>query len=167
MTYLSLITYFSHYGTPTQITCDNGHEFNKKIITDLLASHKIQIHFITPKNPESNAPIERFHSTLTEHLKLLESQHDEPLERVVKYAVIAYNSLIHSSTGHTPYSLTFGHTNSRDPNDILTNQQIYENYITNHLDKIKLVYNTVRERMNQNKEKVAGKKRNRNSISIK
>lgn len=153
-----LINYFSHYGTPNQITTDQGTEFNNKIVKDLLASHKIQIHFTTPKNPQSNAPIERFHSTLIEHLKILETQHTEPLNQIVKYGVIAYNSSIHSSTGHTPYALTFGHTNSRDPNDIITNEQIYENYIKQHVDKLNIVYNTVRDKINKGKERVVAKR---------
>lgn len=153
-----LINYFSHYGTPTQITSDQGKEFANKIVKDLLASHKIEIHFTTPKNPQSNAPIERFHSTLIEHLKLLENQYpNDNLETVVKYAVIAYNSSIHSATGLTPYDLTFGHTNSRDPNDILTTQQMYENYVKGHLDKIKILYNTVKTELSKTKEKVAAK----------
>lgn len=148
----ALTEFFSYYGLPTKIVMDNGSEFNNEAIKELLKSHKIQIHFTTPLHHESNSPVERFHSTLLEHLRLLKNKHkDDPY--LIKYAIIAYNSSIHSTTDFTPYELVLGHTHSRDPSELL-NRTFYSDYVHNHNEKLKSVYQNVSDKSKQSKEKI-------------
>lgn len=67
----TLLQYFTFYGKPVQITSDNGSEFNNETVKELLKIHNIKIHFTTPIHHEGNAPVERFHLTLIEHLRIL------------------------------------------------------------------------------------------------
>lgn len=67
----SLINLFSHHGTPSKITTDNATTFKSNLIQDLCKTYQIELHFTTPYNPNSNSPIERFHSTLKESLVAL------------------------------------------------------------------------------------------------
>ena len=95
---------------------DNGIEFNNETVKELLKIHKINIHFGTPLHHKSNSIVERFHSTLIEHLRILrQTTSNCSAFQLMKYALIGYNNTIHSSTNFTPFELTFGHTNIRDP----------------------------------------------------
>lgn len=149
-----LITYFTFYGTPEKIISDQGKEFNNSIVKELLKLHKINVHFITVRNPQSNGLLERFHSTLLEHIRILKNINDDPISHQIKYAILAYNSSIHSTTGFTPFELIIGHTDSRNPFEIYYNQDIYSNYLNEHKTKMKRIYEVVSQRSTQNKETV-------------
>ena len=69
-----LVSFFTHHGVPKLIITDNGREFQNTVIKDLMTLHKIDLHFVTPHHPESNSPVERLHSTLIEHVHLLNTQ---------------------------------------------------------------------------------------------
>lgn len=132
----ALINYFGYYGVPENITTDNGTEIKNATVQELLKAHKIQVHFITPRNPPSNGLIERLHSTLIEHLRIMRTQDkNTSIKLQMQYAIIAYNNSIHSSTGYTNLELILGHTNSRDPYDLFLNDRFYKDYVTNHINK--------------------------------
>ncbi|KAJ8968946.1 hypothetical protein NQ314_002038 [Rhamnusium bicolor] len=92
----ALTHYFEHYGTAAAITTDNGREFINSQIRNLLAYHKIDIHFTTPFNLEFNGIVERFHSTLIEHFRIfrLDPQLNKKTdEELMKLAIIAWTTL--------------------------------------------------------------------------
>lgn len=152
----ALITFFSFYGIPDNITADNGVEFNSKLLQDLLDLHKINVHFVTENHPDSNAIVERFHSTILEHIRIMRLKHQkDPIVSLMKYAVIAYNNTIHSSTNFTPNELTMGNFSEKNPYDIDYEKQLYQDYITDHRDKLKLTYNKVKEKMDIDKQRIA------------
>lgn len=66
-----LVHFFQFFGIPQQIISDNGSEFQNEVVKGLLNAHNIKIHFTTPYHHESNSPVERLHSTLIEHLRIL------------------------------------------------------------------------------------------------
>lgn len=152
-----LIKFFSFYGCPESITCDNGGEFNNNLLKELLKTQKINVHFTTPRHHESNSPVERFHSTLIEHLRILkEKNKDTPISDLMPYAIIAYNSTVHSTTKFTPYELTLGHTNSRDPLDLISTT-FYSDYVSAHKNKIDEIYKKVTTDTENQKEKIISK----------
>jgi len=71
------------------------------------------------------------------------------------YAVIAYNSTIHSKTQFTPFELVLGHTD-RDPMNLIPSH-VYTDYINNHKNNTQILYETVAEKSRQVKEKVIDK----------
>lgn len=149
-----LVHFFSFFGVPKQIVSDEGTEFQNDVVKELLKSHKITIHFTTPYHHESNGPVERFHSTITEHLRLLREQDkDGDVLSLMPYAIIAYNSTNHSSTGYSPHELVLGHTNSRDPMALIP-AQAYTQYINSHENNTKAIYTKVHEESQNVKEKV-------------
>ena len=153
----ALIKYFSFCGIPEKLIIDNGTEFNNDTVKEILKMHKINIHFTTPQHHESNSIVERFHSTIIEHLRLLKESFPNDKENLMDYAIIAYNSSIHSTTKYTPFELTHGHTNSRDPNEIFTLKEFYSDYAENHKNKLKHIYQNVKEKLNTEKEKITEK----------
>lgn len=78
---------------------DNGTEFTNQLFTEFTQLHKIQNHKTLPHSPNDNGNIERFHSTLLEHLRLLKlQQKNEPVINLMPYVILAYNSSVHSFT---------------------------------------------------------------------
>lgn len=69
------------------------------------------------------------------------------------YAIIAYNSSIHSFTKCRPFDLLTGHFNPRDPLSIDLTQHLLQQYVETHRERVKRVYeiindNTLADRTN-------------------
>lgn len=155
-----LVKYFTHHCIPEQIISDNGLEFKNSIVQELLKTHKIEIHFISSQHPESNGLIERFHSTLIEHIRLLNNQDEyknDPIEIKIDYALLAYNNTIHSTTNMKPYEIVTGHIGASSPFNIDIENQLINNYIENHKEKVKLLYQKLNEDIQKKKENVISK----------
>lgn len=147
-----LLIFISHYGIPQVISCDNGIEFNNSSFLDFCKLHKIEIHFTTPKNPNSNSYVERFHSTLLEQIRIkIQQQAKEPLNTLVKYALLHYNNSIHSATDFTPFEIISGHFYYKDPFDI-QEKDIVSKYVIDHKRKLKETYENLNKRFNTRKD---------------
>lgn len=119
--------YFSHHNYPKRIVCDEGREFFNRTLKEYCNMHKIELHFTTVNNPNSNSPIERLHSTLVEKLRILRLKNpkETPQNQMIT-AILIYNQSIHSATGFTPFSLLYGPYEHE--NDFDVNLTIYEEY---------------------------------------
>lgn len=160
-----LIKYFISFGIPENLILDNGTEFNNDTVKEILNLHNIKIHFTTPRHHESNSIVERFHSTIIEHLRILKEKFPDETDNLMDYAILGYNSSIHSATNFTPFELTFGHTNSRSPNEIFMPISFYSEYAANHKQKLEHVYEQVNESLKIKKEKVIDKKNSQGNTS--
>lgn len=155
-----LIQYFSHHGIPQTIISDNGGEFKNAVIKELLALHKVELHFISSQHPESNGMVERFHSTLIEHIRLFNNQQTykgDDIRTKVIYAVLAYNNTIHSVTNMKPINIINGHVENTDPFNLDLDRQILTSYIHDHKERTKLMYRSINEKLQANKEKIIEK----------
>lgn len=155
----NLISFFSHHGVAKYIIVDNGTEFKNSVITELLNLHKIKLHFCSPNHPQSNSPIERFHSTLIEHIRLLNTRGflKTPIRMKITYAVLAYNHSIHSVTKLKPIDVINGHISSDNPFDIDIDKILVNDYVNDHKEKTKLMYEKINQDLAGNKEKVITK----------
>lgn len=156
-----LLTYFGHHGIPKQIIADNGGEFKNDLLQELLKLHKIDIHFISSQHPESNGMVERFHSTVIEHIRILNNRENfknESIETKVKYAIIAYNNSKHTVTKLTPFEIINGHLDNNDQFNINIEQHLISQYNQQHRDKTKLLYQEISDRIQENKTKTIGKR---------
>lgn len=77
------------------------------------------------------------------------------------YAIIAYNSSIHSFTKCRPYDIITGHFDPRDPLDIDLTEQLMQNYVQDHREQMKKVYELINESSLANRTTII-EKRNRN-----
>lgn len=108
----ALVSYLSSQGKPQLIITDQERGFNSVNFLNYLENEGIKIHFTTPGNHSSNADIERFHSTLNEHLRLRETE--EKINRIsfdedpVTYCLKIYNETIHSTTKQRPIDFING-----------------------------------------------------------
>lgn len=140
----ALLHYCTHHGVPMTIITDNGTEFTNQLFMEFTRLHKINHHRILAHSPNDNGNIERFHLTILEHLRILKLQHrDEPIVNLMPYAIIAYNSSIHSFTRCRPFDLLNGHFDPRDCKDIDLTQQLLQQYSQAHRDRMKQVFDII------------------------
>lgn len=142
----NLFSYFSSYAVPNEIIADN--EFDTNLLKDFLKLHNVKLHLTTPSHHESNSPIERLHSTLIEHFRLLENT---PENKRMPYCILAYNNSIHSNLKLTPYEILFGHTDGLNPFE-LCNDRFYNIYTNDHKEKMHILYDGLRDRQLQTKQ---------------
>lgn len=101
--------FFSHHGFPTNITHDQGGEFENRLLQEYCKSLNINYHATTPLNSSSNSPVERLNSTLLEKLRILrDNDKFTPLDQLLVTAILNYNSSIHSTTKRPPFNILYG-----------------------------------------------------------
>lgn len=141
-----LLQFCTHHGVPVTIVSDRGTEFTNQLFAEFTRIHKIQHHKILPHTPNENGIVERFHSTLLEHLRILKLKHrNESVVNLMPYAILAYNSSIHSFTKCRPLELITGHFDPRDPIDIDITSHLLQEYIIEHRKKVKVAYDLINE----------------------
>lgn len=90
--------------------------------------------------------IERFHSTILEHLRILKLKNrKDPVVNLMPYGILAYNSSIHSFTKCRPLDLITGHFDPRDPLDIDISEHLLQQFSQDHKKKMNHVYNIINE----------------------
>lgn len=152
-----LLSFFSHHGIPQTIVADNGCEFNNGLVKELTELHKIKMHWISTQHPPSNGLAERFHSTIIEHIRIFNNRDEfktETIESKVKYAVIAYNNSIHSVTKLTPLEVLYGHIESNPILEIDIQNRFINEYVNNHKEKTKRLFDHIQEINQSRKEHV-------------
>ena len=151
----SLLHYCTHHGIPITIVTDNGTEFTNQLFSEFVRLHKIIHHRVLAHSPNANGNVERFHSTLLEHLRLLKLQKkDEPIINLVPYAIVAYNSSIHSFTKCRPFDLLNGHYDPRDPIDTNLTKHLMQQYSQNHREQMRKVYEIINSSSLNNRENI-------------
>lgn len=162
----ALLQLISVIGLPNKITTDSDHKFDNEIIKEICALHKIIIHFTTPYNPNSNSPIERFHSTISEMIRIQKYTEKDDIINLMKYAIIAYNNTVHTSTNFTPFEILYGHTSSRNPLELYYSQELYQDYVNKHKKLMEQTHKLVASKLLSDKEKIL-EKRNVNTEQVK
>ncbi|KAL1130246.1 hypothetical protein AAG570_013184 [Ranatra chinensis] len=84
---------------------DSGAECGNTTVKGFLEELRTSRHITTPGHLRSHGVIERPHSTLGEHMRLLEKGKGITGSEAVIRATIAYNESVHSATGKTPMEL--------------------------------------------------------------
>lgn len=142
----SFLQFCTHHGIPITIVTDNGPEFVNQLIAEFIKFHKIQHHRVAPHTPNENGIVERFHSTILEHLRILRLEHkNESVINLMPYAILAYNNSIHSFTKCKPLDVITGHFDPRDPFDVDLSSHLLQQYIVDHKNKMCEAYNQIQE----------------------
>ncbi|KAL1109928.1 hypothetical protein AAG570_014131 [Ranatra chinensis] len=100
-----LLSFFGTVGLPGTLVVDRGREFHNARVKSLLEELGIGVHFTTPGHPRSHGTVERLHSTMAEHLRLLKLDRGLEGSEAVARAVLAYNQSIHVATDAVPLEL--------------------------------------------------------------
>ena len=67
----TLLTFGTHHGFPLTVVTDRGLEFTNQLFLEFVKIHNIQHHKTSACTPNENGMVERLHSTLLEHLRIL------------------------------------------------------------------------------------------------
>ncbi|KAG6465364.1 hypothetical protein O3G_MSEX015105 [Manduca sexta] len=142
----ALLVFCTHHGMPLTIVTDQGPEFTNALFSEFTRLHGIQHHKILAHTPNDNGIVERFHSTILEHLRILKlEKKNEPAVNLMPYAVLAYNSSIHSFTKCRPIDLITGHFDPRDPIHIDLTEHLLQQYSQDHRKRMTQVYNMIND----------------------
>ena len=100
--------WFYVYGIPARIHSNKGHSFDNEIMSQLCTMYGVEQSTTMPYNLHGNAPTERLDHTLIGLLKSLpkEQKSNWPLHLLL--LVLAYNAMLHDTTGYQSYELMFG-----------------------------------------------------------
>ena len=140
------------FGVPTRIHTDQGKEFHNNLWTELCDRLQVKKTVTPPYNPQSN-PVERFHRTLNQILRLYMDRQDREWPKIIRVAVFAYNTKANSSTGVTPFEAWMGRR-AKLPIDMVlpTPGYRYENeqeYINETLNRFHIMYRYIRKKNEQ------------------
>lgn len=171
-TWLSLLNTlrhrFSSLGIPNRIITDGETGFSSILIKEFLKENNVDLHITTPYHKTGNSDIERFHSTLNEHIRTFtaDDNNKDTLRNKVLKAVTIYNQTIHSTTNRRPIDFLNGSISNEDyPNITEQVKKKKERYINkcnrnkNDVDLTKTNHLYLKNR-NNNKLKPIHKKEN-------
>lgn len=96
------------FGVPEEVHTDQGGQFRSALYHQLCCLLGISRTRTTAYHPMSDGLVERFNRTLKSMLAKLVNERQNDWDEHLPYALLAYRSSIHSSTGFTPNMLMFG-----------------------------------------------------------
>ena len=110
--------WFFRFSLPEQLHTDQGKQFESELIAEICRLLRIQKSHTTAYHPQCDGLIERFNRTLLDMLSTAIKDHHFDWEDCIRPACMAYNTSVQSSTGYTPFFLTFGRE-AKIPADIM------------------------------------------------
>ena len=106
------------FGSPYRVHTDQGLEFEGEFST-FCEVWRIARSRTTAYHPQGNGACERVNQTIKHNLRKLINECDlGSWDRMLPLAAFAYNTVVHNSTGFSPFFLTFG-ADPRVPSDLL------------------------------------------------
>ncbi|GKA82388.1 reverse transcriptase domain-containing protein [Tanacetum coccineum] len=96
------------FGLPGEIISDNRKQFRDNPFKDWCEKLCIQQHFASVKQPQTNELVERANRSLGEGIKARLGKDNKNWMEEVSHVLWAHRTMIKSSNGDTPFSLTYG-----------------------------------------------------------
>ena len=96
------------YGVPQQLHSDQGSNLNAEVNQKLCHLHGIERTRTTAYHPQGNGQVERFNRTVEAMLAKMVGEHHSDWDKHLQKAIFAYRTLLHESTGYSPYLVNFG-----------------------------------------------------------
>ncbi|GKC08512.1 reverse transcriptase domain-containing protein [Tanacetum coccineum] len=96
------------FGLPGEIISDNGKQFQDNPFKDWCEKLSIQQHFAYVKHPQTNGLVERANRSLGEGIKARLDERSKNWMEKLPQVLWAHDTMIKSSNGDTPFSLTYG-----------------------------------------------------------
>ena len=140
------------FGCPRIIHTDQGSNFLSQIMKTFCKIFKIKQLKSTAFHPQSLGSLERSHHVFVEYLRHY-CKHFS-WDRWLKFAMMSFNSAVHSATQFTPHKLVFGEE-MRIPSEFETGEVpiTYNQYLDELLFKIYEAQSTARENIEKAKNK--------------
>ncbi|GKA59094.1 reverse transcriptase domain-containing protein [Tanacetum coccineum] len=134
------------FGLPGEIVLDNGKQFSDNPFKDWCKKLNITQRFASVKHPQFNGLVERANRSLGEGIKARLGEGNKNWIEEIPHVLWAYHTMIKSSNGDTPFSLTYG-TEAVIPAEIgmLTYRTVTVDIVRND-DEIRLNLDLLEER---------------------
>nr|GFA14392.1 reverse transcriptase domain-containing protein [Tanacetum cinerariifolium] len=97
-----------HFEIPSEIVSDNGKQFSDNPFKDWCDKLNITQRFASVKHPQSNELVERANRSLGEGIKSCLGEGNKNWVEELPHVLWAHRTMIKSSHGDTPFSLTYG-----------------------------------------------------------
>ncbi|GJV21757.1 reverse transcriptase domain-containing protein [Tanacetum coccineum] len=98
----------SKFGLPREIVSDNGKQFFENPFKDCCEKLSIRQCFAFVKHPQTNGLVERANKSLGEGIKARLDERSKDWMGELSHVLWAHRTMIKSSNGETPFSLTYG-----------------------------------------------------------
>ncbi|GJR28615.1 reverse transcriptase domain-containing protein [Tanacetum coccineum] len=96
------------FGLPREIISDNGKQFRDDPFKDWGEKLCIRQHFTSVKHPQTNGLVERANRSFGEGMKARLDARSKNWMEELSHVLWAHSTMIKSSNGDTPFSLTYG-----------------------------------------------------------
>ncbi|GJY79087.1 reverse transcriptase domain-containing protein [Tanacetum coccineum] len=96
------------FGLPREIVSDNGKQFRDNPFKDWCEKLSIRQCFASVKHPQTNGLVERANRSLGDGIKARLGEHNKNWVEEISHVLWAHRTMIKSSNGETPFSLTYG-----------------------------------------------------------
>jgi len=118
---LALINnWITYFGVPTKITTDQGTQFEAKLFNELSQMIGAKHFRSSPRHPQSNGIIERFHRTVKAAIKC---QNDENWTKILPIIMLALRNVYKEDIKATPAEMVYG-TSLKMPCDFFENIKV-------------------------------------------
>ena len=146
-----LKNWICRFGVPDSILSDQGRNFESQLFQETCMLLGINKTRSTAYHPEGNGQVENLHRTIKSMLTARAEEQPGHWDEQLDFCMMAYRSSLHSSTGHTPFELVFGHE-MRLPLDVMMgeaneSESTYTEFVVDLRGKLVQAHQDVREKL--------------------